>query len=336
MTKLIFCHKSCLKMVAAAILATVSFVAQAQKPAALPGNFPGKPVRILIGLAAGGGIDIVSRALAAKLGERWGQSVVVENRPTAGGIVAIESVAQSTPDGYNWLASGGQLDLTVVFKRTSFDVLKVLEPVVQMTTQPYVLVVNASIPVKSVKELIALAKSKPGELNYATAGPGSTAHLGHELMNMQAGVRMTHIPYKGGGAMIPDLVGGRIQVAFMPTLSATNLMNNGSVRGLGVTSLQRVDSMPDVPTVSEAGVADFELTNNYGLYVTAKTPSPLIAAINREVMLVLASPDMKARLAADGSTAPSAHTPAQYRARVEASIARWTEVVKSSGIKPDS
>ncbi len=327
---------ACLRAVAAVLMAGASFVAQAQKPPALPGNFPTKPTRILIGLAAGGGIDILCRALSVKLGERWGQSVVVENRPTAGGIVAIEAVAQSAPDGYNWLASGGQLDLTVVFKRTSFDVLKVLEPMVQMTVQPYVLVVNSALPVKSVKELIALARAKPGELNYATAGPGSTAHLGHELMNIQAGVKMTHIPYKGGGAMIPDLVGGRIQLAFMPTLSAVNLINNGSVRPLGVTSLQRLDSMPDIPTVSEAGVTDYELTNNYGLYVTAKTPPALIAAINREVTQVLAAPDMKARLAADGSTAPPVHTPAQYRARVEASIARWSAVVKTSGITPDS
>ena len=328
-----------LHVIAAVFLPTllaVPLTASAQKPAGLPGDFPAKPVRILIGLAAGGGLDIMTRALTTKLSERWGQSVVVENRPTAGGVVAVEAVAKSEPDGYTWHASGSQLELTVVFRRANFDVLKALEPMVQMSAQPYVLVVTGSLPAKSVKELIALAKAKPGGLNYGTAGPGSLGHLGHELMNMQAGVKMIHIPYKGGGSHVPDLVAGRLQLAFMPTLSATPLMKNGSTRGLAVTSLQRVPSLPDLPTVSEAGVPDFELANAYGLFVPIKVPPALIAAINRAVTQALAQPDMQARLAADGAAAPPAHTPAQYRALVEQHIQRYGEVVKSSGITPDS
>ncbi len=309
---------------------------QAQKPASLPGDFPVKPVRILIGLAAGGGLDIMTRALTQKLSERWGQSVLVENRPTAGGVAAVEAVAKAEPDGHTWHASGSQLELTVVFRRASFDVLKVLEPMVQMSAQPYVLMVTGALPAKSVKELIALAKARPGELNYGTAGPGSLGHLGHELMNMQAGVKMSHIPYKGGGAHIPDLVAGRLQLAFMPTLSATPLMKNGSARGIAVTSMQRVLSLPDMPTVSEAGVPDFELANAYGLFVPVKVPPALIAAINREVTQALAQPDMQVRLAADGAAAPSPHTPAQYRALVEQHVRRYSEVVKSAGITPDS
>lgn len=308
----------------------------AQQPAGAPAGFPAKPVRVLIGLAAGGGIDILCRAVAVKLGEHWNQSVVVENRPTAGGVVAMEAVAQAAPDGLTWLASGGQLELTVVFNRAGFDVLKALEPVVQMTVQPYVLVVNAALPAKSVPELIALARARPGELNYGTAGPGSTAHLGHELMNRQVGVKMTHIPYKGGGAVVPDLVAGRLNLAFMPTLSAANLVNNGSVRALAVTSPQRLDNLPDLPTLAEAGVNGYELTNNYGVFVSARTPPALVSAINREVSATLALPEMKARLAADGSLAASPHTPTQYRARLEAGIARWRGIVKASGITPDS
>ncbi len=322
--------------VMAALLMLAPVVAQAQRPSGLPGGYPNKPVRVLIGLAAGGGLDIMARAASLKLSEKWGQSVVVENRPTAGGVVAMEMLSQSAPDGYTWRASGSQLELTVVFKRVNFDVLKAFEPMVQISAQPYVLVVNAALPVKSVKELLAMAKAKPGELNYGSAGPGSLGHLGHELLDMQAGVRMTHIPYKGGGAVIPDLVGGRLQLAFMPTLSATPLMKNGSVRALAVSSLKRVESMPDVPTVSEAGVPDFELGNAYGLFVPAKTPPALIAAINNEVTQALAQPDMQAKLAADGATAPPAHTPAQYRALVEQHIRRYSEVVRSAGITPDS
>ncbi len=322
--------------VMAALLMLAPVVAQAQRPSGLPGGYPNKPVRVLIGLAAGGGLDIMARAASLKLSEKWGQSVVVENRPTAGGVAALEMLSQSAPDGYTWLASGSQLELTVVFKRVNFDVLKAFEPMVQISAQPYVLVVNAALPVKSVKELLAMAKAKPGELNYGSAGPGSLGHLGHELLDMQAGVRMTHIPYKGGGAVIPDLVGGRLQLAFMPTLSATPLMKNGSVRALAVSSLKRVESMPDVPTVSEAGVPDFELGNAYGLFVPAKTPPALIAAINNEVTQALAQPDMQAKLAADGATAPPAHTPAQYRALVEQHIRRYSEVVRSAGITPDS
>ena len=317
---------------AAILMAVAPLGAYAQKPA----DYPVKPVRVILGLAAGGGLDTMTRALSTKLSERWGQSVVVENRATAGGVVAVETVAKSEPDGYTWHASGSQLELTVVFHRINIDVLKALEPVVQMSAQPYVLVVAAKLPVHSVKDLIALAKAKPGQLNYGTAGPGSLAHIGHELMNMQAGVKMTHIPYKGGGAMIPDLLAGRVQLAFMPTLTATPLMKNGTARGIAVTSLQRVPSTPDVPTISEAGMPDFELSSAYGLFVPAKTPPAVVAVINRDVAVTLAQPDMQARLAADGATAPPAHTPAQYRALVERHIKRYGEVVGAAGITPDT
>lgn len=222
-----------------------------------------------------------------------------------------------------------------MFQRVKFDVMKAFEPVVQMTSQPYLLVVTASVPAKTVKELIALAKSKPGELNYATAGPGSAGHLGHEYFNSLAGVKMTHIPYKGGGASLTDLASGRVQLSFLTTITAVNLVKSGSVRALGVTSQRRMESMPDVPTIAESGLPDFEMTNSYGLFITAKTPPPIIAAINRDVTSVLLLPDLKARLAADGAEAQPPHPPSQYRAKVEGNIARWTAVVKASGITPD-
>lgn len=323
-------------LAASTLTLVLAGAASAQAPATRSGPFPVKPVRVLLGLAPGGGLDIMTRAVAGKLGERWGQGVVVENRPTAGGVVAMETVAQAAPDGYTWLASGSQLELTVVFHRVNFDVLKAYEPVVQMSTQPYVLMVPAALPARSLAELLALARAKPGALNYGSAGPGSLGHLGHELLDLQAGVKMAHIPYKGGGPVIPDLVAGRLQLAFMPTLSATPLLKNGTARALAVTSPRRVDSLADVPTLAESGLPEFDLANNYGLFVPARTPAALVTGINQEVTRALATPDMQAKLAADGATAPPAHPPAAYRARVEANIARWSAVVKAAGITPDS
>lgn len=321
-----------------AALVVLSAAALAQKPANVPDGWPAKPVRVLIGLAPGGGVDVITRAVSQKLADKWGTGVVVENRPTAGGVAAMDAVAQSAPDGYTWLASGSQLELTVVLNRVKFDVMKAYEPVVQMTSSPYVLVVPVSLPAKSVKELIELARAKPGQLNYGTAGPGSSGHLGHELFNQQAGVKMTHIPYKGSGAVLPDLVAGRVQLGFLSTLGAVSQVKNGTLRALGVTSRQRVAGFPDVPTIAESGLPgfeSFEWGNNYGLFIPIRTPAVLVNAINREVTQALHQPDMAARLAADGAEAPGPHPPSQYRARVESNIARWAAVVKAAGISSD-
>jgi len=318
--------------VAAALLAAPAL---AQKPAGLPGNYPNKPVRVLIGLAAGGGTDILVRAVGQKLSEKWGTTVVADNRPASGGVLAMDMLAQSPPDGYTWLASGSQLELAAVFQRVKFDVMKSYEPIVQMTSQPYLLMVTAALPAKSVKELIALAKAKPGELNYATAGLGSAGHIGHENFNSMAGVKMAHIPYKGAGAVAVDLAGGRVQLSLITTLGASPLLKAGTARALAVTSAKRVDAFPDIPTVAESGLGEFEMSNNYGFFTVAQTPAPIIAAINREVTQALFQPDMKSRLAADGAEAVPSHTPAQYRGQVEKRIARFTEVVKSSGITPE-
>ena len=333
--------------IALAALSCLSSTAQAQKPANLPGGYPAKPIRILIGLAAGGGVDTVVRAVSAKLVERWGTGIVVENRPSAGGIIAMEMLAQAAPDGYTWLSSGTQLELGVVYHRVTsikvkpgvapnFDAMRMFDPIVQMTTQPYLLVVHSSLPIRSVKELIAYAKSHPGELNYATPGIGSSVQLGQEYFNSVFGIKMTHIPYKGGGASLTDLASGRVQESFLTTLTAINLVKQGAVRALGVSSLKRIEAMPDVPTVAEvAGMPDFEMTNAYGLFTKIQTPPAIVAAINREVTQVMNLPDMKAKLAADGAEPGPAQTPAQYRAKVEGNIARWVGVVEASGITPE-
>jgi tripartite-type tricarboxylate transporter receptor subunit TctC len=266
----------------------------------------------------------------------WGVSIIADNRPASGGVLAMDMLAAAPPDGYTWLASGSQLELAQVFRRVNFDVMKSYEPMVQMTSQPYLLMVTNALPAKSVKELIALAKSKPGELNYATAGLGSAGHIGHENFNALAGVKMAHIPYKGAGAAAIDLAGGRVQLSFITTLGASPLLKAGTARALAVTAPKRLDALPDIPTMAEAGLGDFEMNNNYGLFTVAGTPAVIIAAINKDVTQVLFAPDMKARLEADGAAAVPSHTPAQYRVQVEKRIARFTDVVKASGITPDS
>jgi len=328
-----------IKAAAAMALVMISMPALAQKPAGAPDGWPARPVRVLIGLAPGGGVDVITRAVSQKLSDKWATGVVVENRPTAGGVAAMDAVAQAAPDGYTWLASGSQLELTVVFRRVKFDVMNSYQPVVQMTSSPYVLVVPVSLPARSVKELIELARAKPGQLNYGTAGPGSSGHLGHELFNSMAGVKMTHIPYKGSGAVLPDLIAGRVQLGFLSTLGAVSQVKNGTLRALGVTSRQRIAGFPDVPTIAESagpGFEGFDWGNNYGLFVPIKTPAVIVNAINADVTQALHQPDMAARLAADGATAPGPHPPSQYRARVEENIARWAGVVKASGLMPDS
>ncbi len=299
----------------------------------LPNNYPNKPIRMLVGNAPGGGTDILARGVGQKLTELWSVPVLVENRSGGSGVIVLELLAQAPPDGYTMLVGGSQIELSAVFKRVNFDILKNFAPIVEMTTQPYLLVIGSSVPAKSVKELIALAKSKPGQLNYASAGLGSAGHLGHELFNSLIGAKTEHIPYRGAGAAVPDLVGGRVQFMFISTISGTPLVRNGTLRALAITSLKRLDSMPDLPTVSESGVPGFELNNGYGLYTSARTPPAIIVAVNREVTRIVNLPDMKEKLAADGAEPAPPLSPAEYRVKVAKKIAQWSEVAKAAGIQ---
>lgn len=320
--------------VVAALLALSSWTIHAQnKPAA---GFPGKPIRIFIGLAAGGGVDTITRAMAQRLGEHTGISVVVENVPGADGALAFDRMLAMPADGTAFIAGGSQIELGSVFKRVPYDLMKVFAPVVQMTNQPYLLVVNSKLPVRSVNDIVALAKSRPpGELNYATAGVGSAGHLGHEMMNERLGIKMTHIPYKGSGASLADLLSGRVHLMFLSTLSAMTHVRSGALRPVAVTSLDRLDSLADVPTISESGLRNFEMSNNYGLFANIKVPAAVLQAVNREVSSVMNSAEMKDKLAADGAEPAKPHTPAQFRAGVEGRIKEWSAFVQAHGIKPE-
>ena len=303
-------------------------------PAALPGGYPAKSVRMLVGSSPGGGVDTISRGVAQKLSEHWGQSFVVENR-TGGGVLAVTLLAQAAPDGYTLYGGGSQVVTATPLKKVPFDTRVVLTPVVQLTTSSYFLLVHPSLPVKSVKELVALAKRRPGTLNYGSAGTGSASHLGGELFKFRTGADLMHIPYKGNGQALIDLISGQTQMMFTSTISGSPHVKSGKARGIAVTSLKRLPAYPDVPTVSESGVGGFELDNMYGLYAPAGLPQPILLALNREVSQIMNSPEVKSRVAADGAEVAPPNSPAEFRNRFAPEIEMWEKFIKTSGIKVD-
>ncbi len=296
-----------------------------------PGGYPAKPVRVLVGSPAGSGSDVMARVVAQKLTERMGQSVVVDNRPGATGGISLQIASQAIPDGYTLATLSAQNVTAMLLGTVSVDFPRALTPVVQMVSQPYLMVATPSLPASSVKELIALARKE--RLVYASSGTGSVVHLGMELFKSMAGVDMTHVPYKGSGLSMIDVMSGRVQLAITNVLTATPLVRGGKLKALAITSRRRVRAFPDVPTVAESGVPGYELGSWYGLLVPNRTPAPLIAHLNREVSETMNAPDVKEKLAADGAEAAPPNTPQQFRDLIRAEIARWGKVIKSLGLK---
>lgn len=304
--------------------------AQRNQPAE---TYPVKPIRLLVGFAPGGGSDILARTVGQKLAERVGQPVVTDNRSGAGGTIAMEIAAKSAPDGYTLLVvSGSQLTNASLVTKVSYDIRKTFTPITQMTSQPYVMVVHPSLPAKSVKELIALARAKPGALNYASSGTGSSAHLGMELFKSMAKVEMVHIPYKGSGQAFIDLLGGQVQSLLASAISAMPHVKGGRLRALGVTSAKRAASLPDLPTIAEAGLPGFDVTGWYGLVAPASTPQLIIVSLNRTLREILEASEIRVKFAGEGTeAAPSA--PAQFGRTIAAEIDKWSKLVASTGIK---
>ena len=298
-----------------------------------PGDFPRKPVRIVIGIAPGGGLDTMTRLGAHKLSERWGKSVIVDNRPGGGTVVGMEIVAQAPPDGYTLLGASDTLMLNGVLKRAQYDVRKAFIPIVRLTTQPYVLVVNPSVPAKSVKELIALAKSRPGALNYGSQGLGTTGHVGWERFKFMAGVDILHVPYKGAAPAVIDTLSGQIQMTFSNTVTSGAHLRSGKLRGLAITSLRRGELFPEMPTVSEAGVPGFELSNSYGYFAPDGTPRGIIREINAIVSRGMNSPETIRLLAADGSEPLPPATPEEVKARFDREYAELEKLIAAANIK---
>ena len=297
-------------------------------------SFPEKPIRFVVGFTPGGPSDILARALGQKLGERWSQQVVIENRPGAGGNVAAEAVAKSAPDGYTWLLGNNSILATnqSLYRSLGYDPVKDFAPVSLVAVQPNILVVNPQVPARSVTELITLAKKNPGKLNYASSGSGAAAHLAGELFKTMTGVDMVHVPYKGAQPALTDVIAGQVQLMFATSASVIPFIQAGRLRALAVTTARRSASVPDLPTVAEAGVPGFEAITWHGVVVPAATPAPLVERLNRDIVSALAQPDLRERLAALGAEV-RAGTPREFADYIASEIPKWSKVVRESGAR---
>jgi tripartite-type tricarboxylate transporter receptor subunit TctC len=294
-------------------------------------NYPTRPVRILVPLAAGGGMDSVTRSLALSLTDAFKQTVVVDNRPGAGSNVSLEILAGAAPDGHTLMMLSATTVMYPLLYESRFDIVRDFAPVSQVTAQGYVLVVHPSLPAKSVAELVKHVRANPGKLNYASSGIGSPIHMTTLLFENATGTKMLHIPYKGMGAAYPDLIGGRINLSFATIISAQPHIVGGRLRALAVTPAKRAPALPDTPTLQEAGVK-VVLVNWYGLVAPKGTPKPVIDRVVAETVKAVRSPDMQKRLVADGSEGVGS-TPAEFAKHIRAEHELWSGVIKRGGIK---
>ncbi len=296
-------------------------------------TYPSKPVRFVAPYPAGGVNDIVARMLGSRMAQALGQQWVIENRAGRGGNIGTDFVAKSAPDGYTLVHGGmGSLTLGPFLGKVPYDAVRDFAPITLTARAPNILAVHPSLPAKSVKDLIALAKSRPGSLDYATPGVGSTPHLTAALFVSMSGVKMVHIPYKGGAPATIDLVAGQVPIAFAPIATMLPQIAAGRVRALAVSSLQRSPSSPNVPTVSESGLAGFEMNPWFGILAPAGTPQDVIAKLNTELVRILRSPDMARQLAAQG-VEPAYSTPEEFLAVIKSDLQKWGKVIREAGIK---
>ena len=307
-------------------LALVAGDAVAQSPA-----YPVKPVRLVVPSSPGGGTDILARVLAQKMSESLGQQFVVENRPGAGQVIGIEAVARSAPDGHTLLMAASAIVINeVLYAKPPYDTLRDFAPVTLVASLPNILVVHPALPVKSVRELIALAKTRPGQLNYSSAGSGTSPHLSMELFRLMAGITLTHVPYKGTGPATVDLVAGQVQLSMPNVLTALPQIKGGKLRALGVTSAKRATGLPDIPAIAET-VPGYEAIQWYGLLAPAGTPREIVGKVQAETARILVLPEVKARLASDGADSVG-NRPDEFAAYIRAELAKWGKVVKTGGI----
>ena len=297
-----------------------------------PPGYPAKPIRVIVGIAPAGGLDLMSRLAGQKITERWNQTVIVDNRPGGGTVIATDIVAQAAPDGYTLLGASDTLMLNGVLKRAKYDVRNAFIPIVQLTRQSYALVVTPGLPVRSLKEFITYAKAKPGTLNYGSQGTGTTGHIGMERFKYMAGVDIVHVPYKGAAPALMDVIGGQIQVAFSSTATGTPHIKSGKVRALAMTSPRRSSVFPELPTIAEAGVPGFELYNSYGYFAPAGTPRPIVRALNAVVNEGMNTPDTARTLTADGSEIMTRETPDEFKARIAREYSELEKLFKTVNI----
>ena len=299
-------------------------------------SYPVKPIRFVVPFAPGGSTDIVARIIAQKMSENMGQQVVVDNRTGAGGNIGAEVAAKSPPDGYTMItATTGVMSINqFMYRKLPYDPEKDFAPVTQTGSLPLILVVHPSLPVRNVKELIAFAKARPGQLNYGSSGVGSATHMTTELFKTMTGIDIVHIPYKGSGQVMGDMVGGQLALIFDQVVSSMPHVQAGKLRALGITSAKRFPTLPDLPTIAEAGVPGYESISWAGVAVPAGTPKEIIARLHAEIVKVLQLPDIRERLLRDGIE-PIGSTPEQFAAHIRAERVKWAKVVKDSGARAD-
>ena len=314
-------------IVAAALPCAVNALAQ---------PYPTKPVRMVLTYPPGGNTDLVGRAVAQKLGEALGQQVVVDNRGGAGGIMGTMITMQSAPDGYTIMlgTSAGMVINPLLSTKLSYDPVRDFIPVSMVMIVPQLLVTNPQLPAKNVKELIALAKAKPGYLNAGSSGVGTPNHLGTELLKWLAGVNIVHIPYKGGALAITDVMGGQIHMAFSSVPAVLPHIKAGRLNALGVGSAKRSPALPNIPTIAEAGVPDYEYTTWFGIFAPARTPAAIIARLNAEIVKILVAPEMNERFVSQGGD-PVPSTPDELRRYMAAESARWEKTITAAGIRKE-
>jgi tripartite-type tricarboxylate transporter receptor subunit TctC len=297
-------------------------------------TYPARPVHIIAGFAAGGGVDITARLIGQWLSERLGQSFIVENRPGAGGNIGTEAVVHAAPDGYTLLLSTvpNAVNATL-YDNLNFDFIRDIAPVGGIIRVPMVILLHPSVPAKTVPELIAYAKASPGKVNMASAGFGSAPHMAGELFNVMAGVKMVHVPYRGQGPALTDLLGGQVQVLFATTPGTSDYIGTGKLRALAVTTASRIEMLPDLPPIGDF-VPGYESSQWYGLSAPAKTSADIVTTLNREINAAFADAKMKSRFADIGGE-PLAGTPDEFGKFIAAETGKWGKVVKSTGMKPE-
>lgn len=312
----------------------ITLAVVALSPNALAQTQPAKPIRFVVPFPAGSNPDQVARAIGQKLNEAWGQSVVIDNRPGAGGVTALESVIKAPADGQTMLiGTAGVITIAPAVYKLPYDTARDFEPVTMLAYVPNILVINPSIPAKTVKELIALAKARPGQLNYSSSGSGTPAHLAGEVFKQLSGANIVHIPYKGSPQAMTALLGGEVGMMFSPVPLALPHVKAGKLRVLGVTTLKRSPVVPDIAPIADT-VPKYEVVQWYGLFVRAGTPREIVQRLNAEVRRIVGTPQVRESLAAQGSN-PVTGTPEELASHVKAELVKWATVVKASGAKID-
>jgi tripartite-type tricarboxylate transporter receptor subunit TctC len=298
-------------------------------------TYPEKPIRLVVGAAAGSQTDTIARLLGQKLAEALGKPIVIDNATGAGGNIAADRVAKAAPDGYTLgLLTQGPLVINPSLYKLAYDPVKDFAPVSQVTVSPMMLVIHNAVPAKSVKEMVALARAQPGALTFASGGSGAANHMAGELLKSVAGLDIRHIPYKGGVAAIPDLLGGRVSMMFGTMVAVLPVAREGKLRALAVTSLRRSSAAPELPTIAESGYPGFEVTLWQGLLAPARTPATIVGKLHLETVKALALPDLRAKLADLGMEGIGI-SPAEFAALIKSEIPRWAKVIKEAGVKAD-